>query len=57
MSSPDPRPRPQEKSPPRPTSALDRLRYRGYIITLSLASLPLLRRNKTGVTSNYSDSR
>jgi hypothetical protein len=35
---PDPRPRPQEKSPPRPTSASDRLHYRGYIITLPLAS-------------------
>jgi hypothetical protein len=33
-----PRPRPQEKSPPRPTSASDRLRYRGCIITLLLAS-------------------
>jgi hypothetical protein len=33
-----PRPRPQEKSPPRPTSASDRLHYRGYIITLLLAS-------------------
>jgi hypothetical protein len=52
-----PRPRPQEKSPPRPTSVSDRLRYRGYIITLPLASHPLLRRNKTRVTSNYSDSR
>jgi hypothetical protein len=46
-----PRPRPQEKSPPRPTSASDRLRYRGYIITLPLASRLRLRRNKTGVTS------
>jgi hypothetical protein len=50
-------PRPQEKSPPRPTSASDRLRYRRCIITLPLASHPRLRRNKTGVTSNYSDSR
>jgi hypothetical protein len=60
-ASPDPRPRPQprpwEESHHRPTSASDRLRYRGYIITLLLASHPLLRRNKTGVTSNYSDSR
>jgi hypothetical protein len=31
-------PRPREKSPPRPTWASDRLRYRGYIITLLLAS-------------------
>jgi hypothetical protein len=62
-----PRPRPQEKSPPRPTSGLglglgrrspprptwasDRLRYRGYIITLPLASFLRLRRNKTGVPS------
>jgi hypothetical protein len=46
-----PRPQPQEKSPPRPTSASDRLRYRGYIITLPLASRLRLRRNKTGVTS------
>jgi hypothetical protein len=46
-----PRPRPQEKSLPRPTSASDRLRYRGYIITLPLASCLRLRRNKTGVTS------
>jgi hypothetical protein len=46
-----PRPRPQEKSPPRSTSASDRLRYRGYIITLPLASRLRLRRNKTGVTS------
>jgi hypothetical protein len=52
-----PQPRPQEKSPPRPTPASDRLRYRGYIVTLPLASHPLLRRNKIGVTSNYSDSR
>jgi hypothetical protein len=50
-SSPDPRPRPQEKSPPRPTSASDQLRYRGYIITLPLASCLRLRRNKTGVPS------
>jgi hypothetical protein len=33
-----PQPRPQEKSPPRPTWASNRLRYRGYIITLLLAS-------------------
>jgi hypothetical protein len=46
-----PQPRPQEKSPPRPTSASDRLRYRGHIITLPLASRLRLRRNKTGVTS------
>jgi hypothetical protein len=45
-----PRPRPQEKSP-RPTSASDRLRYRGYIITLLLASCLRLWRNKTGVPS------
>jgi hypothetical protein len=44
-------PRPQEKSPPRPTWASDRLRYRGYIITLPLASCLRLRRNKTGVPS------
>jgi hypothetical protein len=44
-------PRPQEKSPPRPTWASDRLRYRGYIITLLLASFLRLRRNKTGVPS------
>jgi hypothetical protein len=44
-------PRPEEKSPPRPTWALDRLRYRGYIITLLLASCLRLRRNKTGVPS------
>jgi hypothetical protein len=50
-ASPDPRSRPQEKSPPRPTSASDRLRYRGYIITLPLASHLRLQRNKTGVTS------
>jgi hypothetical protein len=31
-------PWPQEKSPPRSTWASDRLRYRGYIITLLLAS-------------------
>jgi hypothetical protein len=55
--SPDLGPRPQEKSPPRPTSASDRLCYRGYIITLPLASHPLLQRNKIGVTSNYFDSR
>jgi hypothetical protein len=46
-----PQPRPQEKSPPRPTWASDRLRYRGYIITLPLASCLRLRRNKTGVPS------
>jgi hypothetical protein len=46
-----PQPRPQEKSPPRPTRASDRLRYRGYIITLFLASCLRLRRNKTGVPS------
>jgi hypothetical protein len=46
-----PRPRPQEKSSPRPTSASDRLRYRGYIITLLLASCLRLQRNKTGVPS------
>jgi hypothetical protein len=46
-----PQPRPQEKSPPRPTSASDRLHYRGYIITLPLASCLRLWRNKTGVTS------
>jgi hypothetical protein len=54
-ATPDPRPRPQprprEKSPPRPTSVSDRLRYRGYIITLPLASRLRLRRNKTDVTS------
>jgi hypothetical protein len=44
-------PRHQEKSPPRPTWASDRLRYRGYIITLLLASCLRLRRNKTGVPS------
>jgi hypothetical protein len=47
-----PQPRPQEESPPRPTSASDRLRHRGYIITLPLASCLRLRRNKTGVPSN-----
>jgi hypothetical protein len=46
-----PQPRPQEKSPPRLTSASDRLRHRGYIITLPLASCLRLRRNKTGVPS------
>jgi hypothetical protein len=46
-----PQPRPQEKSVPRPTWASDRLRYRGYIITLPLASCLRLRRNKTGVPS------
>jgi hypothetical protein len=44
-------PRPQEKSPPRPTWASDLLRYRGYIITLLLASCLRLRRNKTDVPS------
>jgi hypothetical protein len=44
-------PRPQEKSPPRPTWASNRLRYRGHIITLLLASCLRLRRNKTGVPS------
>jgi hypothetical protein len=39
------------RSPPRPTWASDRLRYRGYIITLLLASCLRLRRNKTGVPS------
>jgi hypothetical protein len=46
-----PQPRPQEKSPPRPTWASDRLHYRGYIITLLLASCLRLRMNKTGVPS------
>jgi hypothetical protein len=46
-----PWPRPQEKSPPRSTLASDRLRYRGYIITLLLASCLRLWRNKTGVPS------
>jgi hypothetical protein len=36
---------------PRPTWASDRLRCRGYIITLLLASRLRLRRNKTGVPS------
>jgi hypothetical protein len=49
-------PRPQEKSPPRPTWASDRLHYRGYIITLLLASCPRLRRNKTGVPSKVTPS-
>jgi hypothetical protein len=44
-------PRPQEKSLPRPTWASDQLRYRGYIITLLLASCLRLRRNKTDVPS------
>jgi hypothetical protein len=48
---PRPQPRPQEKSPPRPTSASDRLRHRRYIITLPLASCLRLRRSKTGVPS------
>jgi hypothetical protein len=46
-----PQPRPQEKSLPRPTLASDQLRYRGYIITLPLASCLRLRKNKTGVPS------
>jgi hypothetical protein len=46
-----PQPQPQEKSPPRPTLASDRLRHRGYIITLPLASCLRLRRNKPGVPS------
>jgi hypothetical protein len=46
-----PQSRPQEKSPPHPTWASDRLRYRGYIITLLLASCLKLRRNKTDVPS------
>jgi hypothetical protein len=46
-----PQPRPQEKSLPRPTWASDRLRYRGCIITLLLASYLRLWRNKTGVPS------
>jgi hypothetical protein len=46
-----PQPRPQEESSPRLTWASDRLRYRGYIITLRLASCLSLRRNKTGVPS------
>jgi hypothetical protein len=56
-ASPDPRPRPRpqprprEESQPRPTSASDRLRHRGYIITLPLASCLRLQRNKTGVPS------
>jgi hypothetical protein len=45
-----PRPRPREKSLPRLTSTSDRLRYRGHIITLPLASRLRLWRNKTGVT-------
>jgi hypothetical protein len=44
-------PRPRKKSPPRPTWASDRLRYRGYIITLLLASCPRLRRKNTDVPS------
>jgi hypothetical protein len=44
-------PRPQEKSLPRPTQASDQVRYRGYIITLLLASCLRLRRNKIGVPS------
>jgi hypothetical protein len=46
-----PQPQPQEKSSPHPTWASDRLRYRGYIITLPLASCLRLQRNKTGVPS------
>jgi hypothetical protein len=46
-----PQPRPQEKSPPRLISASDRLRHKGYFITLPLASCLRLRRNKTGVPS------
>jgi hypothetical protein len=46
-----PRPGPQEKSPPCPTLGSDRLCYRGYIITLLLASCLRLRRNETGVPS------
>jgi hypothetical protein len=46
-----PQPRPQEKSPPRPTSTSDRPHRWGYIITLPLASCLRLRRNKTGVPS------
>jgi hypothetical protein len=41
----------RRRSPPRPTWASDRQRYRGYIITLLLASCLRLRRNKTGVPS------
>jgi hypothetical protein len=40
-----------EESSPRPTSASDQLCYRGYIITLPLASCLRLWRNKTGVPS------
>jgi hypothetical protein len=46
-----PRASSSEESPPRPTSASDRLHHRGYIITLPLASCLRLRRNKTGVPS------
>jgi hypothetical protein len=46
-----PQPRPREESPPRPTSASDQPRHRGYIITLPLASCLRLRRDKTGVPS------
>jgi hypothetical protein len=46
-----PQPRPQEKSPPCPISASDRLRHKGYIITLPLASFLRLQRNKTCVPS------
>jgi hypothetical protein len=62
-ASRDPRPRPQEKSPPRPTSGLglgrrspprptwasDRLRYRGYIITLpcSIPKIQILKFSQT----------
>jgi hypothetical protein len=48
---PRPQPRPQEKSLPCPTSASDRLRHKGYIITLPLPSCLRLQRNKTGVPS------
>jgi hypothetical protein len=60
-----PQPRPREESHPRPTSASalgevsaspdlrprNQLRYRGHIMTLSLASRLRLRGNKTGVPS------
>jgi hypothetical protein len=48
-----PQPWPQEKSPPRSTSASDQLRYWGSIITLPLASRFRLRRNKTGVPYKF----
>jgi hypothetical protein len=41
----------RRRSPSRPTWASDRLPYRGYIITLLLASCLRLRRNKTDVAS------